>query len=179
MAYNKNKNSNSEKKNTGNKNREFKKRERLHSEDMSFTVTSNGVSGTREYDPDSLFNLLNSLEEAGTFKNISVPVYMYRDDITGKAMKGTTQVGVIKSYDGNLNCNIFGMYVDIVKKLKNPTVYAKCMVADNEVQSIMALEICEFNRYFDSIEGCHSEMYACESCDHSCEQPCKCTASEA
>lgn len=174
MAYNKNKNFNNEKKTTE-KNRNFKKRERLHSEDISFTVTSNGVSGTREYDVDSLFNLLDSLEEAGTFKNISVPVYMYRDDITGKAMKGTTQVGVIKSYDGNLHCTIFSMYVNTVKKLKNATVYAKCMVADNEVQSIMALEICEFDRYFDS-DNWSSKSHMC-SCDSECES-CNCTASE-
>ena len=172
MAYNKTKNFNKEKK-SDNKNNGFKKRERLHSEDMAFTLTSNGRSGTREYNVDSLFNLLDSLEEAGTFKNISVPVYMYRDDITGKAMKGTSQVGVIKSYDGNLHCTIFGMYVDSVKKLKNPTVYAKCMVADDEVQSIMALEICEFDRYFDS-DNYHSKSHMC-SCE--CES-CNCTVSE-
>ena len=146
MSYNnnnKNFNRNSNKaKNNSNK-------EKKSNENFTLNLYDKGISGTRVYDYNSLVQILNRLDEDGIFGIISIPVYMYRSDVTNKpTMKGTTQVGFVRSAsDGTVEASVFASYVDYIKAFDNPIVYPRVVVRDDEVATIIGLDICEAARF--------------------------------
>mgnify|MGYP004549965879 FL=1 len=145
MAYNKEGN---KRNNNGKHNDNRKKTNSV----MKFDLFTAGVCGEREYAVGSLKDLLNELEENGIFKCISIPIYMYRNDLNTKIpnLRGTTQVGYIRSVnDETVEASIFANYVEAAKNLKNPIVYPRCVVRDQEVVSIIGLDICDASRYAD------------------------------
>lgn len=145
MPYNNNNKKFNKNNNKGNNNNKEKK----SNEVFTLKLYDRGISGTRVYDYDNLVQILNRLNEDGIFSTISIPVYMYRNDVTNKpTMKGTIQVGFIRSVnDGTVEASVFASYTDYVHKFNNPIVYPRVVVRDDEVATIIGLDICDAARF--------------------------------
>ena len=102
-----------------------------------------GVTGTENpqaYDPDSLFTILNTLEENKIFSMISIPIHMNRSDVGGEpGKKGTSVVGYFRGMEDEDQAAIIVnvRFVDYFKKIDKPTLFVNGIVRDGKLSTIL------------------------------------------
>ena len=110
---------------------------------MEMNLYSRGVTYKREYNKDSLVDILASVP----FKNISVPVYAEKSAVYGDDTKrGAIIIGYVNSFDAsieNFEITIFAKFGEFVKNLHNSRVFANVIInrETNDVDTIVSLKV--------------------------------------
>ena len=91
---------------------------------LTFTVQVTGTSANgRDYDVQSMYNLISDLSAAGTFTKLSVPVQISRAVLeNNEEMRGNTVIGFVKAIDNSIDgmtmdVTVYGRVVDKIKSI--------------------------------------------------------------
>ena len=99
----------------------------------------------RTYEPVSLLDLMNSLQNTSTFEKISIPVYIDIPVPNKPNAKSSRIAGYMKSYDienCKIKCVIMNRFINAYQSIEAPLVIPRVIIRDNKCSFIIALDIC-------------------------------------
>lgn len=126
------------------------------------SFTPNGI----KFDIESLDDILATLNDANVFRMMSCPVTMKKSDVftDSENARGNINVGYIRNItdNGDIAVNINAKYVDVYKKIKEPTIQVNGIIKDGVLNTILSFIIGDYSTIYSAIP---SEAFTCDEAE--------------